>query len=100
MPKNNDDKMMMELCFTVTEQDYIVNNFETDLGLTEVGLELCEGFSVVGEGVRVEVSRANYDKFIVELMSEFELKKSYLSRPDVVRGMIIRFMPNGNLRLL
>ena len=65
--------------FTQEERDYIVNNKETDLLLTELGLKLVEGFKEVEKGVYIEVSDKDYKAFVEDFKDEYIWKSKRIN---------------------
>jgi hypothetical protein len=84
----------MTLVFTEEERDYIVNNYETDLVLTEVGMSLVERFTRSKSDISIKVSDADIQAFLAELKEEYRCKVKRISRPDVLTGLVQRFLPD------
>jgi hypothetical protein len=83
-----------QIAFTAEERDYIVDNFETDLLLTEVGMRLVERFSVDGGSVSVEATETEIQKFLAELREEFVWKINRVAQPSILRGLARRLLPD------
>ena len=84
----------MTLVFTEEERDYIVNNYETDLVLTEVGMSLVERFTRSTSDISIKASDADIQAFLAELKEEYRCKVERISRPDVLTGLAQRLLPD------
>ncbi len=87
-------KINVALKELVEECDYIVDDFETDLLLTEVGMRLVERFSVGGGSVSVETTETEIEKFLAELREEFVWKIDRVAQPSILRGLARRLLPD------
>ena len=84
----------MTLVFTEEERDYIVNNHETDLVLTEVGMSLIERFTRTDSGISINASEENAEAFFAELREEYRYKVERISRPDLLAGLAKKMLPD------
>ena len=84
----------MTLVFTEEERDYIVNNHETDLVLTEVGMSLIERFTRTDSGISINASEENAAAFFAELREEYRHKVERSSRPDLLAGLAKKMLPD------
>jgi len=84
----------MTLVFTEEERDYIVNNHETDLMLTEVGMSLIERFTRTGLDISINTSEDNAAAFFAELREEYRCKVERISRPDLLAGLAKKMLPD------
>lgn len=84
----------MTLVFTEEERDYIVNNHETDLVLTEVGMSLVERFTRTDLEVTIEASEDDAAAFFSELREEYRCKVERISRPDILAGLAKKMLPD------
>jgi hypothetical protein len=84
----------MTLVFTEEERDYIVNNHETDLMLTEVGMSLIERFTRTGLDISINTSEDNVAAFFAELREEYRCKVERISRPDLLAGLAKKMLPD------
>ena len=75
----------MTLVFTEEERDYIVNNHETDLVLTEVGMQLIEKFTRTETGVSINATEADVVEFFAELKEEYRCKVERIFCPNILR---------------
>ena len=85
---------IMTLVFTEEERDYIVNNHETDLVLTEVGMSLIERFTRTDSGISINASEENAEAFFAELREEYRHKVERISRPDLLAGLAKKMLPD------
>ena len=84
----------MRLIFTEEERDYIVNNHETDLLLTEVGMSLVERFTRTHAGISVNTSEADAAEFFAVLKEEYGCKVDRISRPDILTNLAKKLLPD------
>jgi len=82
----------MTLQFSPEERAYIVNNSETDLLLTEVGLRLVDQYQESDGLVFIDVSQGDYEEFVAALRDEFLWKSRRLSDPRVLIQLARRFL--------
>lgn len=61
----------MKILFSQAESKYIVENSETDLMLTSIGMELIEAINNTSEDVHVEASPEDYKEFLDSLRDDF-----------------------------
>jgi hypothetical protein len=80
--------------FSEDERNYIVQNPETDLLLTNLGMSLVEGFSASGGVVSVEATDTEIQKFLEELKDEFLRKINRVTQPAILRGLARRLLPD------
>ena len=84
----------MRIEFTSEERSYIVDNFETDLVLTRVGMSLVEKVGATGEMISVEATDAEIQEFLDELWGEFIRKINRVANPIILRGLARRLLPD------
>ena len=84
----------MQIQFKEVERNYIVDNPETDLLLTEVGMRLVERFSESGRAVSVEATETEIQQFLAELREEFVWKINRVAQPTILRGLARRLLPD------
>ena len=84
----------MRIEFKEEERNYIIDNPETDLLLTEVGMNLVDGFGVSGGVVLVEATETDIQRFLDELRNEFIRKINRVARPSILRGLARRLLPD------
>ena len=82
----------MTLQFSHEERAYIVDNSETDLLLTEVGLRLVDQCRESDGLVFIDVSQSEYEQFVADLRDEFLWKSRRLSDPRVLINLAGRFL--------
>jgi len=82
----------MTLVFTEEERDYIVNNHETDLVLTEVGMQLIEKFTRTETGVSINATEADVVEFFAELKEEYRCKVERIFCPNILRSLAQRLL--------
>ena len=82
----------MTLRFSQEELDYIVENAETDLLLTEAGLRLVDRYRKSDSFLSVEVSQSDYEQFIADLREEFLWKSRRLSDPRILINLARRHL--------
>jgi len=82
----------MALIFTEEERDYIVNNHETDLVLTEVGISLIERFTRTDTGISINATDADIADFFAELREEYRCKINRISSPYILTGLARRLL--------
>ena len=81
--------------FTEEERDYIVNNNETDLVLTEVGMSLIERFTRTDTGISINVSDADITEFLAEVKGEYRRKIKRISSPHILTGLARRLLSDS-----
>jgi hypothetical protein len=82
----------MTLQFSHEERDYIVDNSETNLVLTELGLRLVDRYSE-SQGLEViDVPQSEYQEFLAVLRDEFLWKIRRLSDPRMLTNLTRRFL--------
>jgi hypothetical protein len=84
----------MRIEFKQQERDYIVENPETDLVLTEVGMRLVERPGASGAVISVEATETEVQRFLEELRDEFAGKISRVAHPTILRGLARRLLPD------
>jgi len=84
----------MRIEFKEEERDYIVNNPETDLLLTEVGMSLVDARSGNGAVISVEATGTETQRFLDELRDEFNRKINRVVHPSLLRGLARRLLPD------
>jgi CRP-like cAMP-binding protein len=84
----------MRIEFNEEERNYIVDNPETDLLLTEVGMALVDKFSSTGVVISVEVTETEVQEFLDELREEFVRKINRVAQPAILRGLARRLLPD------
>jgi hypothetical protein len=82
----------MTVHFSHEERDYIVENAETDLLLTEVGLRLVDRYRESDGLLFIDVSQSDYEQFIDDLREEFLWKSRRLSDPRVLINLARRLL--------
>ena len=80
----------MILQFTEKERNYIVNNPETDLLLTEVGMRLIEK---VGDLMTIEATEAEFEEFAAELRYTLTEKVQQNGEVETLRRLARRLLP-------
>ncbi len=86
----------MRIQFREEERSYILDNPETDLLLTEIGLSLVEEFSVSDGVISVEATEAETQEFLAELRYAFIWKLQRVAEPVILRGLARRLLPDYN----
>lgn len=86
----------MRIHFNEEERNYIVDNPETDLLLTAVGMRLVDGSKASSAGISVEASEAESQEFIEELREEFARKIQRVTQPSILRGLARRLLPGSD----
>jgi hypothetical protein len=84
----------MRIEFKEEERNYIVDNPETDLLLTEVGMRLVDRFSASGGVISVEASETEVQEFLAELRAEFIRKIYRVTQPAILTGLARRLLPD------
>ena len=84
----------MRIEFKEEERNYIVNNPETDLLLTEVGMSLVDKGGGIGGVISVEATETETQRFLDELRDEFIQKINRVVHPSVLRGLARRLLPD------
>ena len=84
----------MRIEFKEEERNYIVDNPETDLLLTEVGMSLVDRFGVSGGIILVEATETEIQRFLDELRDEFIRKVNRVVQPSILRGLARRLLPD------
>jgi hypothetical protein len=84
----------MQIEFNAEERNYIVENPETDLLLTEVGMRLVKPSSATGGTISVEAMETEIQKFLAELREEFVRKINRVTQPSILRGLARRLLPD------
>jgi hypothetical protein len=87
-------RLAMHMHFSEAERGYIVDNPETDLLLTQVGLRLVDGFTASNGVVLVEANEAEEREFLAELKSEFVRTIDRVAKPEVLHGLVLRLLPD------
>ena len=82
----------MRIEFNEEERNYIVDNPETDLLLTEVGMTLVDKFSSTGVVISVEATETEVQEFLDELREEFVRKINRVAQPAILRGLACRLL--------
>jgi hypothetical protein len=82
----------MTLQFSHEERDYIVDNSETNLVLTELGLRLVDRYSESQGLVVIDVPQSEYQEFLAVLRDEFLWKIRRLSDPRMLTNLTRRFL--------
>jgi hypothetical protein len=93
-PENVPAAPALRIEFKEEERNYIVDNPETDLLLTEIGMRLVERFSADGGAVSVEATETELQKFLAELREEFVWKINRVAQPSILRGLARRLLPD------
>ena len=84
----------MRIEFNEEERNYIIDNPETDLLLSEVGMNLVDRFDVSGGVILVEATEREIQRFLDELRNEFIRKINQVVRPSILRGLARRLLPD------
>ena len=74
----------MRFQFKEEERNYIVDNPETDLLLTQVGLRLVARFSASGGVISVEATEAEGQEFLAELRHKLFCKIERVAEPAIL----------------
>jgi hypothetical protein len=82
----------MRVEFSREERDYIVDNAETDLMLTEVGLRLVDRYKESDELLFIDVPHSDYEQFIADLREEFLWKSRRLRDPRILINLVRRLL--------
>ena len=84
----------MTLQLSHEEHAYILDNPETDLMLTELGMKLIETPRENGESVVIDGSQSDYEEFLIELREEFIWKSRRLKNPQILVHLAQRLLPD------
>ncbi len=84
----------MHIHFTEAERRYILDDHETDLVLTEVGLRLVDRFDASSGVISVEANEVEEREFLAELRHEFVQKIERVAKPELLRGLARRLLPD------
>ncbi len=84
----------MTLQFSAEERGFIVDDFQTDLLLTQAGLKLVERYAEKDGFVVVDVSEDEHEEFIAELREEFIWKSRRISNGRVLVALARRLLPD------
>lgn len=74
------------------EHAYIVDNHETDMMFTEVGMRLLDEPRIEGGSVIIEVSQTDCEEFLNEVREEFLWKSLRLRNPQILIGLARRLL--------
>ena len=72
----------------------MVDNPETDLLLTEVGMSLVDRFGVSGGIILVEATETEIQRFLDELKIQFIRKINRVVQPSILRGLARQLLPD------
>jgi hypothetical protein len=89
-----DVRQEMKIIFSKAESKYIVENSETDLALTSIGLYLIDAINKSSEDVHVETSPEDYEEFLSALRHDFVWKVSRLPDPTYLTNLAQRLLPD------
>jgi hypothetical protein len=84
----------MTVTFSQAESKYIVENSETDLMLTSIGIGLIEAIGRTSEDVQVDASQKDYEEFLDSLRDDYVWKIMRLPDPTYLRGLASRLLPD------
>ena len=84
----------MTLRFSKEEQHFIVNEVQTDLLLTSVGMKLIEERPDEDGLVAVTVSQSELEEFVCELREEFVWKSRRITGARVLVDLARRLLPD------
>ena len=84
----------MKIIFSRAESKYIVENSETDLMLTSIGMELIVAIERNSEDVHVDASQTEYDEFLESLRDDYVWKIKRLADPTFLTNLAKRFLPD------
>ena len=82
--------MTFVFAFNGKERDFIVEDRETDLLLTEVGMMLAEMLPDQDGMFRIQTPEDNANQFLGELKSECVLKAHRIKKGDLLKKMATR----------
>lgn len=82
----------MTLQLSHEEHAYIVDNHETDMMFTEVGMRLLDEPRIEGGSVIIEVSQTDCEEFLNEVREEFLWKSLRLRNPQILIGLARRLL--------
>ena len=83
----------MKIIFSRAEREYIVDNSETDLMLTGVGMELIDASEKSPDEVQVDASEKDYEEFLNSLRDDYIWKVQRLPDPAHLTGLARRLLP-------
>ena len=84
----------MKITFSRSECEYIVENPETDLMLTRIGLTLIHALENNSEEIELNVPSTDYEEFLDALREEYEWKVGRLPDPRYMLSLAERLLPN------
>ena len=84
----------MKLHLSAKEHAYIVDNSETDLALTALGMALIEKPRTTDGETVIEASQTDYEEFLSEVREEFIWKSRRLSNPQSLIDLARRLLPD------
>ncbi len=84
----------MKIIFSRAECEYIVEQSETDLMLTGVGMKLIEALEKSSDEVHVNASKEDYKEFLGCLRDDFIWKVKRLPDPTHLTGLATRLLPD------
>ena len=83
----------MTLQLSNEEYSYIIDNRETDIVLTRLGMRLVDSLPVKGKGVSISVTEDEYEEFIEEIKDEYVWKSTRIVNPKILVGLAKRLLP-------
>jgi hypothetical protein len=84
----------MKIIFSRAESKYIVENSETDLMLTSIGMELIVALERTSEDLHVDASQADYEEFLESLRDDYVWKIRRLPDPTSLTNLARRLLPD------
>jgi len=88
--------MKIKIILTKAERDYIVQNQNSDLVLTSIGMNLVERCKQVGGAYSLDAETEDYSEFIENLRDEFIWKIRRISNPQPLNSMAKKFLDDYN----
>ncbi|MSU35748.1 MAG: hypothetical protein EXS36_11715 [Pedosphaera sp.] len=88
------DSTHMTLRFSQDKQRFVVDELQTDLLLTRVGIKLVEEHPAADGSVVVVVSQSEHAEFISELREEFLCKSRRIANARVLVALARRLLPD------
>ncbi len=84
----------MKIIFSRAESKYIVENSETDLMLTSIGMDLVAAIGRTSEDVHVDASQTDYEEFLESLRDDYVWKIKRLPDPTYLTNLARRHLPD------
>lgn len=84
----------MKIIFSRSEAEYIVNDSETDLMLTRVGIALVEPLLQDHGEIEVNASDSEFQEFLETLREDYIGKAERLPSPEHLVGLARKLLPD------